>query len=52
MTQLPFDTILHIGAGSGQAVPDWLAEGVLRVVLVEPNPAHLHSLNRLAADHP
>lgn len=51
MTDLPFDIILHIGAGTGAAVSDWLAGGAQRIVLVEPNPAHIDTLNRLKARH-
>ena len=49
---IPFDTILHIGAGAGDQVAGWLALDVRRIILVEPNPAHAAALNRLAADHP
>lgn len=51
MPALPFDTILHIGAGTGAAVPDWLAMGVQRVILVEPNPTHFPALAKLAAQY-
>ncbi|MBC7740035.1 MAG: FkbM family methyltransferase, partial [Candidatus Saccharibacteria bacterium] len=49
MTAAPFDTILHIGCGTGEATPGWLTAGAARVVLVEPNPAHAASLSRLSA---
>ncbi|NWN83353.1 MAG: glycosyltransferase [Halomonas sp.] len=32
------DVILHIGAGQGEQLEAWLAEGVRRVVLFEPHP--------------
>lgn len=31
-------TILHIGAGQAKELPDWLATGAERIILVEPNP--------------
>lgn len=52
MTDLRFDTILHIGAGTGAAVADWLEAGARQVILVEPNPAHAPLLARLAAANP
>lgn len=52
MPDLPFDTILHIGAGTGAAVQDWLDAGARHIVLVEPNPAHAAGLARLAAANP
>ena len=52
MTDAPFDMILHIGCGTGEATPDWLTAGAARVVLVEPNPAHAASLSRLATRYP
>jgi len=52
MTDLRFDTILHIGAGTGAAVPGWLEAGARQVILVEPNPTYAAVLARLAATHP
>lgn len=52
MTTSAFDTIIHIGAATGAAVPDWLAAGATRVILVEPNPAHHPALSNLAATCP
>lgn len=45
------DIVVHIGAGSGRELPDWLASGARRVVLVEPNPVAAERLRRLAAEH-
>lgn len=47
-----FDTIICIGAGPGDQVDAWLATGVTRIILVEPNPAHRPALTALAAAHP
>ena len=47
----PFDTIICIGAGPGDQVDAWLATGVTRIILVEPNPAHRPALTALAAAH-
>lgn len=52
MTAQPFDTILHIGCGTGEATLGWLNAGAQRVVLVEPNPAHGPGLSRLSARYP
>ena len=52
MTDLRFDTILHIGAGTGAAVAGWLDAGARQVILVEPNPTYAAVLARLAATHP
>lgn len=45
----PLDTILHIGAGVGHELADYLAAGPESITLVEPNPEALKELRRLAA---
>lgn len=43
--------VLHIGAGSGAGVPDYLAAGAREMVLVEPEAAFQPALAALSREH-
>jgi len=44
-------TIIHLGAGRGHALADYLAANPARIVLVEADPARARELERLAPGH-
>ena len=48
----PIGTIVHLGAGEGRLVPDFLTAGARHIVLQEPNRAFHAALKRLSEDEP
>lgn len=43
--------VLHVGAGDGTDLPDYLAAGFKHIYLVEPNPEREDALTEAVADH-
>ncbi|MEM9284255.1 MAG: hypothetical protein AAGA39_00095 [Pseudomonadota bacterium] len=52
MFDQPVDTILHIGAGRGRELPDYLASTASKIVLVDGDPAFARMLRRLSDREP
>ncbi|WP_043488391.1 hypothetical protein [Halomonas halodenitrificans] len=44
-------TIIHIGAGEGSRLAEWLQADARRIVLVEPHPVLAERLRQAASDH-